>query len=238
MENTKHYIYVKGTHICHSCVGSYQGEDVEMITAVGDFYMKKLENGELNDKYNLGGTNTPNVFSNGDFSLAHMTIVVKDWHKATATEKRKYNKVLKDNNMCFKTHKVVGKTVFGKPYETENEVLCWNDTEKMPISVNGKMVTLAEFRKMTFGESMNVVNSWDNGYSHWGAETNKMQSVYNLINNICSEWTEDANDPINTNWRGGRVHCGELWTWNFDKHGVLKLNLTEQEIHESYVSNT
>lgn len=235
--NKKHYVVVNGTQIQHSVFGSYKGEEVEVITIEGDYGYKELVEGKTD--IHLGGCGKPNVFTNGEWTLYSVHIQVKEWHDATPTEKRKYNKVLKDNNLCFKTFVLKGVApLTHHTYKMECENLCWIDTDKMPIKVNGKVMTYADFKKLTFGENMNVVNCWDNGYSHWGCETNKMESVYRLLNNICAECTENANDNINTTWRGGRVHCGELWTWQFDKHGVLKLSLTEEEIHKSYVSNT
>jgi len=233
----KHYIYFKGHEVLQGFFGSCinNREWYEGLTVVGDFIYERLQKGEVDARF--GGGNNPIVLGK-DYTLFDKRIVDMEWRDMTPSEKRKYNKVLKDNNLCFKVHKMVGKTVFGDEYTRECEVLCWADTDKMPISVNGKVMTYAEFKKLTFGENMNVVNSWDNGYSHWGSETNKMESVYRLLNNICAEHTEDANDQINTTWKGGKVHCGELWTWQFDEHGALKLSLTEKEFHHSVVSNT
>lgn len=232
----KHYIYFKGHEVKHYMIGKEVSNTYfEGLVVVGDFTYGQLQKGVAD--VHFGGSNEPIVFGN-DYTLYGKHFVNVEWHDMTATEKRKYNKVLKESNLCFKTHKFVGTTIFGKEYKRECEVLCWTDTDKMPISVNGKVMTYAEFKKLTFGENMNVVNSWDNGYSHWGEETNKMESVYRLLNDICAECTEDAHDNINTTWKGGKVHCGELWTWQFDGHGVLKLSLTEKEFHHSVVSNT
>lgn len=233
----KHYIAFKGKQVKHYMIGKEVSNTYfEGLVVVGDYTYKRLQGGE-NDVH-FGGSNEPIVFGN-DYTLYGKHFVNVEWHDMTPSEKRKYNKVLKENNLCFKTFVLKGVApLTHNTYKMECESLCWIDTDKMPISVNGKVMTYAEFKKLTFGENMNVVNSWDNGYSHWGCETNKMESVYRLLNNICAEHTEDAHDNINTTWRGGRVHCGELWTWNFDEHGVLKLSLTEKEFHHSVVSNT
>lgn len=233
----KHYIAFKGKQVKHYMIGKeVSNTSFEGLVVVGDFIYERLQKGTTD--VHFGGSNEPIVFDN-DYTLYDKHFVNVEWHDMTNKEKRYYNKVLKDNNLCFKTFVLKGVApLTHNTYKMECESLCWIDTEKMPISVNEKVMTYAEFKKLTFGENMNVVNSWDNGYSHWGSETSKMESVYNLLGWISSEHTEDAHDKINTNWKGGRVHCGELWTWQFDEHGALKLRLTEEEFHHSVVSNT
>lgn len=233
----KHYISFKGNEVYYDFFGRIcKQTPIEGLTVVSDFIYSRLQKGEKNCHF--GGTHEPIVIGN-DYTFHHTNVNKIVWHDMTPTEKRKFNKVLKENNLCFKTYTLKGiRPLYHDTYTTKCEVLCWADTDKMPVSVNGKVMTCKEFREMTFSNNMKVVNSWDNGFSHWGEKTNKIESIYRLLDNICAEVTDNADDPINTTWKGGQVHCGELMCWQFDCRGVLQIRLTEKDINVSQTSNT
>ena len=231
----KHYIYIKGREIKHTLVGRYQGDVIECLAIVNDFTYGRIKCG--NDVH-FGGSNEP-IVMDGDYTLFSKHIIVEEWHDMTATEKRKYNKVLKDNNLCFKTFVTKGIAPLTRTeYTKESECLCWKDIEKMPLDVNGKIMPYSDFKKMTFSKDDKVVNSWDNGYSNWGEKTSEIDAIFKHLEMVASPHTEDGNDRINTTWRGGRVHCGEMWGWNHDGHGVLKIRITQKDINWSVVSNS
>ena len=233
----KHYIYIKGKEVVFDVFGRICKETpIEGLTVVNDFIYSRLQKGEK--ICHFGGAYEPIVIGNG-YTFHHTKVHEIVWHDMTPTEKRKFNKVLKENNLCFKTYTLKRVSPLGyNSYTTKSEALYWADTDKMPVSVNGTVMTCKEFRELAFSDNMKVVNSWDNGYSHWGEKTNKIETIYRLLDNICAEKTDNGDDTINTTWKGGKVHCGECWTWQFDGRGVLQIRLTEKEINWSQTSNT
>ena len=237
MENM-HYVYIKGHEVLHGFIGSCVNnkEWFECLTIVHDYQYESLKKDTCD--MHIGGSNHP-IVRNGDYSLRNNHIVDLQWRDMTQEEKKNYNKVLKNNNLCFKLHITKGISLMSKvPYTTKSIVLCWEDTNKMPISVNGNTVTYDKFMSMSFNDNIKIVNSWDNGYSYCGEKTNKLGSVYHLLDIICSEHDENCNNTFETTFKGGKVHYGELFTWQFDKKGVLQLRLTEKDINWSQISNT
>lgn len=212
-ELSSKYIYFEGNQVMHGCLGSWVNyqEKVAGYSRITDFCAEQLDKGRTD--IHVGGKHYPIVsVSDGemqDFSLQMMHVQLTDWRVMDVAEVKQYLGFLESHNLVFKC------------LNTYDLVLCWKDIDLMPISVNGVQMTLAEFKAVGVDGEQRITNAYDNGYSHWGECTTDGKTLMGLIDKMCSEYDRG------NRFSGGVVQCGEVWTWTFDRHGVLQVKFTD-----------